>query len=116
MTSEKEIAILFDKILNKYFEELKKVAHEENSQIDSQHTELLNDGIKKHIGVSISILVKLYEEYITPKEAHVQNALELIPLFGAFGMWIGAQLGVTQTEYYKIVDYYLERFDLLEKD
>lgn len=116
MTTEKEIAILFDEILKKYFDELKKVAHEENSQTDTAHNELLNNGIKDHIGISISILVRLYEEYITPNEAHVQNALELIPLFGAFGMWIGAQLGVTQAEYYKIVDYYLEKFDLLEKD
>lgn len=116
MTPEEEIANLFDNILEKYFEEIKKVAHDENSQIASSHSELLNSGIKKHIGLSISILARLYEEYITPEEAHVQNALELIPLFGAFGMWIGAQLGVTQAEYYKIVDYYLERFDLLEKD
>lgn len=116
MTTEKEIAILFDDILEKYFNEIKKVAHEENSQADTQHHELLNEGLKKHIGLSLSILVKLYDEYISPGDAHVQNALELIPLFGAFGMWIGAQLGVTQAEYYKIVDYYLERFDLLEKD
>lgn len=116
MTTEKEIAILFNDILEKYFEEIKKVAHEENSQSNAQHHELLNDGLKKHIGLSLSILIKLYEEYISPSDAHIQNALELIPLFGAFGMWIGAQLGVTQVEYYKIVDYYLERFDLLEKD
>lgn len=115
MTTEQEIATLFNEILEKYFEELKKVAHEKNSQTTDDPQELLNEGVKKHIGISISILVKLYEEYISVKGAHIQNALELIPLFGAFGMWIGAQLGVTQAEYYKIVDYYLERFDLLEK-
>ena len=115
MTSEKEIAIFFDEILEKYFKELKKVAHEDNSQENAELSELLNDGLKKHIGISLSVLVKLYDDYISPENAHIQNALELIPLFGAFGMWIGAQLGVTQAEYYKIVDYYLERFDLLEK-
>lgn len=116
MTSEKEIAIFFDEILEKYFNELKKVAHEDNSQENAELSELLNEGLKKHIGISLSVLVKLYDDYISPENAHIQNALELIPLFGAFGMWIGAQLGVTQAEYYKIVDYYLERFDLLEKD
>ena len=116
MTTEEEIAILFNNILEKYFNEIKKVAHEENSQSDAEVHELLNDGLKKHIGISLSVLIKLYDDYISPSDAHVQNALELIPLFGAFGMWIGAQLGVTQVEYYKIVDYYLERFDLLEKD
>lgn len=116
MTTEKEIANLFDDILKKYFDEIKKVAHEDNSQQSDDMYELLNDGIKKHIGISLSILIRLYEEYISPSDAHVQNALELIPLFAAFGMWIGAQLGVTQVEYYKIVDYYLERFDLLEKE
>lgn len=116
MTTEKEIANLFDEILEKYFNEIKKVAHEDNNQTNSEHHEMLNDGIRKQIGLSVSILVKLYEEFISPETAHVQNALELIPLFGAFGLWAGASLGVTQAEYYKIVDYYLERFDLLEKD
>jgi len=116
MTTEEEIAILFDDILDKYFKELKKVAHENNSQETAAHTERLNDGIRKQIGLSLSILIKLYEEYISPENAHIQNALEFIPLFAVFGMWAGAQLGVTQAEYYKIVDYYLERFDLLEKD
>lgn len=116
MTTEQEIANLFDEILEKYFNEIKKVAHEENSQPTAEHTEALNSGIKEQIGLSISILTKLYEEYISPETAHVQNALELIPLFGAFGLWAGASLGVTQDEYYKVVDYYLERFDLLEKD
>lgn len=116
MTTEQEIAQLFDNILQKYFEEIKQVAHDENSQENSPHNELLNKGIKKQIELSLLDLVKLYEEFIVPDTAHVQNALELIPLFAAFGMWIGASLGVNQTEYYKIVDYYLERFDLLEKD
>lgn len=116
MTTEEDIANLFDNILEKYFEEIKKVAHDENSQETAQHHELLNSGIKKQIGLSVSILVKMYEDFIYPNEAHVQNALEYIPLLGAFGMWIGASLGVSQAEYYKIVDYYLERFDLLEKD
>lgn len=116
MTTEQEIANLFNNILEKYFDEIKKVAHENNSQETADHAERLNDGIKRQIGLSTSVLIKLYEEYIVPETAHVQNALELIPLFGAFGMWAGAQLGVTQAEYYKIVDYYLERFDLLEKE
>ena len=116
MTTEKEIANLFNDILDKYFKEIEKVAHDENSQETSEPNELLNDGIRKQIGLSISILVKLYDEFISPETAHVQNALELIPLFGAFGLWAGASLGVTQAEYYKIVDYYLERFDLLERD
>lgn len=116
MTTEKEISNLFENILKNYFEEIKKVAHEDNNQTTAENYELLNNGIKKQIELSLYDLVKLYEEYIIPENAHVQNALELIPLFGAFGMWIGASLGVTQNEYYKIVDYYLEKFDLIERD
>lgn len=116
MTTEKEIAQLFDKILTKYIEEIQTVAHEQNNQSTAEHNEKLNNGIKKQIDISLSILVKLYGEYIKPEEAHIQNALEYIPIFGVFGLWIGAQLGVSQQEYYKIVDYYLERFDLLEED
>lgn len=116
MTTEKEIADLFNKILDGYIEEVKKVAHEDNSQVQENPTEILNDGIKKHVDISLSILIKLYGEYIKPDGAHIQNALEFIPLLGVFGLWIGAQLGVSQEEYYKIVDYYLQRFDLVEID
>ena len=115
MTTEKELAYLFDEILEKHFEEIKKVAHEDNSQANDEHATRLNDGVKKHIEISLMVLVKMYQEFIEPPNAHVQNALEFIPLFGAFGQWIGAQLGVTQAEYYTIVDYYLQRYDLLEK-
>ena len=115
MTTEQEIATLFNEILNKHFEKIKSVAHENNSQQNEEITELLNDEIKKQIAASIYTLVNIFDEYINPEQAHIQNALEMIPLFAVFGMWIGAQLGVTQDEYYKIVDYYLERYDLLEK-
>lgn len=115
MTTEKDVAVLFDEILANYFEEIASVAHDGNSQEKSEHQELLNEGIKKQTDICLSILVKLYSEYIKPENAHVQNALEFIPIFGVFGLWIGAQLGVSQNEYYKIVDYYLERFNLIEK-
>ena len=115
MTTEQEIAELFTDILNEYIEEVGKVAHDENSQQNNPPTDLLNNGIKKQIDLSLSILTKLYGEYIKPEKAHIQNALELIPLFGVFGMWIGAQLGVTHEEYNAIVDYYLYKLDLMEK-
>lgn len=116
MTTEKEIANLFNNILEEYFNQIKTVAHEDNGQFTAKPEELLNDNIKKHIDISLSILVKLYGDFIKPENAHIENALEFIPLFGTFGLWIGAQLGVSQAEYYKIVDYYLQRFDLIEED
>ena len=115
MTTEKELAILFNQILDKYFEKIKAVAHEDNSQKDDDVSELLNDEVKKQIAASVYTLVNIFDEYIKPDGAHIQNGLEMIPLFGVFGLWIGAQLCVSQAEYYKIVDYYLERYDLLEK-
>ena len=114
MTTEKEIAQLFNEILDQYIKEIEAVAHEENSQATNPPTELLNDGIKELIDLCLSILTKLYGEYIKPEGAHIQNALELIPLFSVFGMWIGAQLGVSRNEYDLIVDYYLERMNLME--
>lgn len=116
MTTEQEIAILFNDILDKYFEKIKSVAHEGNSQQYDEVTQLLNEGVKKQIAASVYTLINIFDEYIKPEGAHIQNALEMIPLFAVFGMWIGAQIGVTQAEYYKIVDYYLQRYDLLEKD
>lgn len=116
MTTEKEIAQLFDNILEQYINDIKTVAHEENNQQNDPPTELLNDGIKEQIDLSLSILIKLYGEYIKPERAHIQNALELIPLFGVFGMWVGAQLGVSREEYHLIVDYYLQKLNLMEEE
>lgn len=115
MTTEKEIAQLFSEILDQYIKQVETVAHEENSQENDLPTELLNDGIKEQIDLCLSILVKLYGEYVKPEGAHIQNALELIPLFGVFGMWIGAQLGVSGEEYNLMVDYYLKKLDLMEE-
>lgn len=116
MTTEQEIAELFNDILKGYIEEIEKVAHEGNSQQNINTSELLNDGIKKHIDISLSILIKLYSEYIKPPNASINNALEFIPLLGVFGLWIGAQLGVSQETYNAIVDYYINKLDLVEKD
>ena len=115
MTTEQEISELFTDILNKYIEEVGKVAHEDNSQIHDTPNEKLNDGIKKQTDICLSILVRLYGEYIKPEGAHISNLLEFIPLFGVFGMWIGAQIGVSQDTYNAIVDHYLEKLELVEK-
>lgn len=116
MTTEQEIANLFDEILSEYIGSIETVVHEKNNQQYAEPTELLNDEIKNLIDLCLSILIRLYGEYIKPEGAHIQNALELIPLFGVFGMWIGAQIGVSQDTYNAIVDYYLVKMDLVEKD
>lgn len=98
-----------------FLKKIETVAHEENSQEKDPPNEKLNEGIKRHCDISLSILVKLYSEYIKKDTATIQEALEYIPLFAVFGQWIGAQLGVSQEEYNKIVDYYLYKYDLMEK-
>lgn len=105
-----------DDFIEKYTKEIKKIAHDENSQENDEPQDLLNEGVKQHIDVSLSILVRLYGEYIKPDTATIKDALEFIPLFAAYGQWIGAQLGVTQETYNAIVDYYLDKFNLLERE
>ena len=115
MTIEDDLIKIFDDVIERYTKQMDTVAHEDNSQAHDDPSNLLNDGIKKHFDMALSILIKLYGEFIKKDDATVQDALELIPLFGVYGMWIGAQLGVSQQTYNVIVDYYLQRLDLVEK-
>ena len=67
MTTEQEIANLFNEILSEYIGNIETVVHEKNNQQYAEPTELLNDEIKNLIDLCLSILIRLYGEYIKPE-------------------------------------------------
>ena len=82
MTTDKKLEDMFDTIIRTYTKQMEGIAHEYNSQEGAEPNTLLNDGIKKHCDMSLSILVKLYGEYIKTDHATVKDALEKIRFSG----------------------------------
>lgn len=113
MASKKEVDNAFDAIINRQMEAMKKVATEDNIQDDRDTETLLLDVVKGQIKMSLDNLYTLYDKFIDDENCTLKTALEFIPLFTVNGLINGAQLGVRQDEYYMIVDYYLEMYDLI---
>lgn len=115
MTSQEEVSKALDAIVKRQIEAISKVATEDNMQLDTDVETLLINTIKEQIKMSLDNLGRLYEEFIDKDDCTLKTALEFIPLFSVNGLINGAQLGVTQEEYYMIVDHYLERYNLLKE-
>lgn len=113
MPTKQDVDKAFDAIIERQLDAVSKVATEDNMQLDKDVETLLLDIIKEQIKMSLDNLYKLYDEFIDNDECKLKTALELVPLFTVNGLMIGAQLGITQDEYYVIVDYYLERYNLI---
>lgn len=115
MTTDKQVLDLINKISKRKIEELETLMTEENQQLDEDPQTLLTSEIKKIIKMSLEHLVQLYGEFIEPDNCTLGAALQYIPILTVYGTSIAAQLGVTQEEYYTIVDYYLQKWDRYEK-
>ena len=109
MTTGKEVHATIDSIITRQIEALEELKAEEKIQEDADIEELLLDNIKKQFKLSLENLKKLFDK------CTLQQALEFVPLFTVYGLINGAQLGIAQDEYYLIVDYYLEKYNLFEK-
>ena len=115
MINEKEVVDLINNIVVRQLKALEEVANEKNIQIGDPEDFLLQE-IKKQFGMSIQNLQSLYNDFIDTDECTLGVALQYIPLFTVYGLINAAQLGVTQEEYYKVVEYYItEKFDLVDK-
>ena len=115
MVNEKEVVNLINSIVARQLKALEEVANEKNIQIGDPEDFLLQE-IKKQFGISIKNLHSLYNDFIDTDECTLGVALQYIPLFTVYGLINAAQLGVTQEEYYKVVEYYItEKFDLVDK-
>lgn len=116
MTTDEQILTLINKISKRKIDELEKIMTEENRQLDKDPHTLLTNEIKGIIKLSLEHLNQLYDEFIEPENCTLGAALQYIPILTVYGTSIAAQLGVTQKEYYTIVDYYLEKWDRYEKE
>ena len=115
MTTEKEVHQTIDSIIERQIKALEELQRDEKIQEDADIEQLLVDNIKKQFSMSLDNLSKLYEEFIDKDDCTLRQALEFVPLFTVYGLINGAQLGIAQDEYYLIVDYYLEKYNLFEK-
>lgn len=115
MATQKEVDKAFNAIIKRQINSLKKVATDDNIQTDEDVENLLLDTIKKQIKMSLDNMYNLFDEFIDDDECTLKTALEFVPLFTVNGLINGAQLGIRQDEYYMIVDYYLEKYDLIAR-
>lgn len=114
MTDRKEVDKAFEAIVDRQMDAMKKVMTEDNIQSDKDVETFLLDIVKNQIKMSLDNLYTLYDKFIDDEKCSLKTALEFIPLFTVNGLINGAQLGVTQEEYYLIVDYYLQAYDLID--
>lgn len=110
---EKTIAII-NSIVERQLNVLKEIAEDGDQAFDDVYSELIA-GIKKQFKKSLDNLTILYEDFIDQDGCNLAVALQYVPLFVVYGLWLGAQLGVSQEEFYGIVDHYLKKYDLLEE-
>lgn len=115
MVTEKEVGNTVDKIIERQIKALEELAEQGKIQENDDIEELLLNNIKQQFEMSLESLQKLYNEFIKKDSCKLKDALEFVPLFTVFGLINGAQLGISQDEYYLIVDYYLEKYDLIQK-
>lgn len=109
-----EIVALINNIVEMKIAELVELAKDKDQSLDEVYEELMV-AIKKQFKMTLDNLYTLYESYIEPEESTIAVALQYIPLFAVYGLWIGAQMGVAQDEYYAIVDRYLKDYNLIEE-
>lgn len=115
MTTEKEITDLINNIVSRQLKTIEQVANEQNIQVGDP-ADFLIEEIKRQFGMTLENLQTLYDETINTPECTLGIALKYVPLFTVFGLLNAAQLGVTQEEYYMIVDHYIiNKFNLVEE-
>ena len=115
MTTGKEVHETIDKIIERQIDAIEELRGDGKIQEDADIEQLLVDNIKEQFKMSLTNLSKLFDEFIDKEDCTLQQALEFVPLFTVYGLINGAQLGIAQDEYYLIVDYYLEKYNLFEK-
>lgn len=115
MTTGKEVHETIDSIIERQIKALEELKEDGKIQDDANIEQLLVNNIKQQFKLSLENLSKLFEEFIDKDDCTLQQALEFVPLFTVYGLINGAQLGIAQDEYYLIVDYYLEKYNLFEK-
>lgn len=116
MISDEQVLEMINDIVQRQLIALQEVANQENIQLDENPKQLLLKEIQKQFKMTLDNLQKLYDEFINKESCTLGAALQYVPLFTVYGLTNAAQLGVTQEEYYLIVDYYLEKWNMFEEE
>lgn len=116
MISDEQVLEMINNIVQRQLIALEEVATKENIQLDENPKELLLREIQKQFKMTLDNLQKLYDEFIDTENCTLGAALQYVPLFTVYGLTNAAQLGVSQEEYYLIVDYYLEKWNMFEQE
>ena len=115
MTTGKEVHDTIDRIIERQIDAIEELQNEDKVPDNADIEQLLVDNIKGQFKMSLDNLSKLFDDFIDKEDCTLKQALEFVPLFTVYGLINGAQLGIAQDEYYLIVDYYLEKYNLFEK-
>ena len=116
MISDEQVLEMINRIVKRQLTALEEVANEENIQLDEDPKQILLKEIQKQFKMTLDNLQKLYDEFIDTENCTLGAALQYVPLFTVYGLTNAAQLGVTQEEYYLIVDYYLDKWNMFEEN
>ena len=107
MIEENEVHQTIEQIIERQINALGELKEEGKLEEDADVEEILVKNIQQQIDMSLSNLKTLFDDFVNKDDCTLSQALEFIPLLTVYGLINGAQLGVTQEEYYLIVDYYI---------
>lgn len=116
MITDEQVLEMIDNIVQRQLAALEEVANQNNIQLDEDPKTILLKEIKSQFKMTLDNLQKLYDEFIDTETCTLGAALQYVPLFTVYGLTNAAQLGVSQEEYYLIVDYYLEKWNMFEEN
>lgn len=116
MITDEQVLEMIDNIVQRQLVALEEVANQNNIQLDEDPKTILLKEIKNQFKMTLDNLQKLYDEFIDTETCTLGAALQYVPLFTVYGLTNAAQLGVSQEEYYLIVDYYLEKWNMFEEN
>lgn len=108
MTSKEQVDETLENLAKRQVEAAKAISPD-----DDNIEEVLLNTIKEQIRISLDNLNTLYDEFVNKEDCTLTTILEFIPLMSVNALINAAQLGVSQEEYYLIVDYYLEKYELI---
>lgn len=111
MVNEEQFVALMKHLSERQKEAIEAIAEDENQSSDEVYEKLM-DSIKRQTEKSLTNLMTLYKEYINQEDCTISTFLEYVPWIAINGAWLASLVGVTLDEYYVIVDYFLNEYNL----
>jgi len=115
MISEEQFTELIRNISERQNEAINAIAEDEDQTTDDVYEKLM-ESIKRQTRKSLTNLMTLYEEYIDQEECTIATFLEFVPWIAINGAWLASLVGVSLDEYYVVVDYFLNEYNLQKEE